>query len=413
MAGSFRAPVERSGATRGARVDIRGVEHHRRLIRRNASLRGLPAQGPPVSGRKGASQAPSLLMRPRSAPARQSHAQGVYSGGSQQCIYNGATVFLQRQETRQEVVQRMHLERAKENDRRHHLRWSLLHAFLKACESHFMPNLSRRDTPLGFSYMEGGERGREGRRTKTIVTPLIDQIGDLLLADVVDQRVVSIGRGRSRGQAQRISSPIFAMNSNDTQPVLTPPPVPRAIKRDKFMLVIQRHGLNFPASMATQFWDMMAQGDVLDLTVLLCSLRLLINATAGADLCVAKFDSKRRVESIETKLEGLFEIYEKHCGKIDKLERIFAIAAKSWEEQKAIRDILDQRFSLILTAIIHERDKFSSNIVTREALPRLTLTEEVFNDARGQYPRQWQVRRWKIQLPRRCSLCTIALWFCF
>jgi len=249
-----------------------------------------------------------------------------------------------------------------------------------------MPNLSRRDTPLGFSYMEGGERGRESRRTKTIVTPLIDQISDLLLADVVDQRVVSIGRGRSRGQAQRISSPIFAMNSNDTQPVLTPPPVPRAIKRDKFMLVIQRHGLNFPASMATQFWDMMAQGDVLDLTRLLCSLRLLINATAGADLCVAKFDSKRRVESIETKLEGLFEIYEKHCGKIDKLERIFAIAAKSWEEQKAIRDILDQRFSLILTAIIHERDKFSSKIVTREALPRLTLTEEVFNEGLRRCP---------------------------
>ena len=67
-------------------------------------------------------------------------------------------------------------------------------------------------------------------------------------------------------------------------------------------------------------------------------------------------------------------------------QQVFGIAAKSWEEQKAIRNILYQRFFPILAAIMHERNKFSGKLVTQEALPRLTLTEEVFNEGLRRCP---------------------------
>ena len=83
---------------------------------------------------------------------------------------------------------------------------------------------------------------------------------------------------------------------------------------------------------------------------------------------------------------GLFEIYERHCGKIDKLEQVFTIAAKSWEERKAIHDLLEKRFFPALTDIMHERDKFSGQLLTHDLLPSLTLTQEVFNEGLRRCP---------------------------
>ena len=164
---------------------------------------------------------------------------------------------------------------------------------------------------------------------------------------------------------------------------LDSPPAPRVLRRDKFMLVIQKHALNFPMSMATQFWDVVGRGNVLDVTRFLCSLRLLVNC--NTDPCVSELGS-RATESIETKLDGLFKIYEKHCGKVDKLEQVFTIAAKSWEERKAIHDLLEKRFFPAITAIMHERDQFSGSFLTSDALPGIILTQEIFNDALRRCP---------------------------
>ena len=369
----------------------------------------MPARGPPPTREPRASSShslctdsnfkkamASLLVRPQSAPALRARAQRVYRAGLQKCTYSGPTVVLQRRETQEEVVQRMHLERARQNDRHHRMRWSLLRAFFKACESHFMPKLTKRLVPLGYS------RIKEEETRNATTAPLMDEISELFLLDVVDRRLlkaVGYNKGRTRRAISTVRATIRVGNLDLTHadvrrgrphlatgaPLrLAPPCAPHVIKRDKFMLVIQRRGLNFPASMATQFWDMMARGDTLDFTRLLCSLRLLINTNPNPRAVGS--GAGRAAESIETKLDGLFEIYERHCGKIDKLEQVFTIAAKSWEERKAIHDLLEKRFFPALTDIMHERDKFSGQLLTHDLLPSLTLTQEVFNEGLRRCP---------------------------
>lgn len=344
--------VQSKPSFQGSRnVDTRAVEHHRKLISRNITHRRLPVRGsaPVDQGTLFVQSQSSLVLRS--------------CGSSQKCDYSGQTVLIRYKETREEVVQRMHLERVRENDRQHHIRWVLLRAFLKACESHFMPMLRKRIVPIKFSL------AAEPKQSTTQAL-LIDEIGELFLGDGIDMRLLI------EGQTRCVIGTLHADTNH--QPRLTPPSTPRVLHREKFMLVIQKHGINFPISMAAQFWDMIGQGNVLDVTRLLCSLRILIDANINP--------GSRASESIETKLDGLFEIYKKHCGKVDKLEEVFTVAAKSWEERKAIQDLLEKRFFPAITAIMHEQDQFSGKLPTSDPLPGLVLTQNVFNEGLRRCP---------------------------
>ena len=95
----------------------------------------------------------------------------------------------------------MHLERARQNDRHHRMRWSLLRAFFKACESHFMPKLTKRLVPLGYS------RIKEEETRNATTAPLMDEISELFLLDVVDRRLLKAA-GYNKGRTRRAISTV-------------------------------------------------------------------------------------------------------------------------------------------------------------------------------------------------------------
>ena len=107
-------------------------------------------------------------------------------------------------------------------------------------------------------------------------------------------------------------------------------------------------------------------------------------------------------------MDGIFEIFERHSGRIDRLDQIFSVAAKSWEERKTISNLLDHQFfpavrgpsrevesgkiavsavdfGAQVAAIAHERDGFG-DAVRAEDLPGLTLTRDVFDEALDRCP---------------------------
>lgn len=382
---SHHQPASRSSQN----VDGRAAEHHRKLISQNAILKRLPARGSlPIDHG-------TLFMRPQSSLTLRSR------GDSQKCSYSGPTIMIKHNETREEVVQRMHLERARENERQHYVRWVLLRAFLKACESHLMPSRSKHIMPVEvFPTAE-----QKQNATRAI---LIDDIYELFLGDDINTTILKrktkrtifaicattggsksmqdgqrrvIGKARPGDRHQHKGNSFDNANANhpnSPKSELTSPSAPRVLHRDRFMLVIQKQGLNFPTSMATQFWNMIGRGNVLDVTRLLCSLRILINANIDP--------GGYTPESIETKLDGLFKIYEKHCGKVEKLEQVFTVASKTWDERKTIHDLLEKRFFFAITAIMHERDQLSGKVLTSDSLSGVVLTQNDFNEGLRRCP---------------------------
>ena len=272
-------------------------------------------------------------------------------------------MILERKETRDEVVQRMHLARARENDRLHHVRWSVMRAFLRACESHFLPKLAQPKVVvrLGFSEVRYAGDGPSS-------APLLDHVAELLLEPLVGGGRLTVATRRrtatkirasvrarrgstgvgDAGWATRatIQRKFGTARADETAsgerfeagaPRLRSPPKdgrPKVVSKDRFNAACRKHSLNFPPSMADQFFETWSEKNGVDLTRLLCALRLLIDASG----------MESGVEAVESKLDGLFEIFERHSGRVDRLEQVFAVASKSWEERKAIHDLLDHQF---------------------------------------------------------------------
>ncbi len=74
--------------------------------------------------------------RPTSAPAKRPTT--TISDDTHVYHQSGKNLILERNETREEVIRRVQLERFRKDDRRAQLKWQSLKSFLRACELHFL-----------------------------------------------------------------------------------------------------------------------------------------------------------------------------------------------------------------------------------------------------------------------------------
>lgn len=105
-------------------VDPRARRQHRQTKTTHDGYSAQPSRRQPV------------LTRPASAPAARrplTNTEGLH-------IYrqSGKNLILEQNETRDEVIRRVHLQRFRQDGRRAQLKWSALKAFLRACELHFL-----------------------------------------------------------------------------------------------------------------------------------------------------------------------------------------------------------------------------------------------------------------------------------
>ena len=74
--------------------------------------------------------------RPKSAPSKRPPT--TISDDTHVYHQSGKNLILERNETREEVIRRVQLERFRKDDRKAQLKWQSLKAFLRACELHFL-----------------------------------------------------------------------------------------------------------------------------------------------------------------------------------------------------------------------------------------------------------------------------------
>ena len=105
-------------------VDPRARRQHRQTKTTHDGYSAQPSRRQPV------------LTRPASAPAARRPLTNTE--GSHIYRQSGKNLILERNETRDEVIRRVHLQRFRQDGRRAQLKWSALKAFLRACELHFL-----------------------------------------------------------------------------------------------------------------------------------------------------------------------------------------------------------------------------------------------------------------------------------